>query len=583
MTVVVLMAVACATGAAQVAERKVDVAMSDLPAAIKQAVREAFPQGKILAVQKEVEGEDPGQYDIEVQSEGKVYEVEVSPAGVVIEAKAVREVGADGGRKTKDEGRGTGETPVAREGKTPSPRGDEGRKTKDEGMKWTSDFGIEARKFATTGKNRFFILQPGYRIVLESKTDKVVITVLDQTRRIGNVLTRVVEERESEDGQLVEVSRNFFAICTATGDVFYFGEEVDDYKDGKVVGHGGAWRADEKGSKAGIIMPGTVLQGARHYQEMAPNAMDRAEVIADDVTMKTPAGTFKNCIRVKETSPLEPGDICYKTYAPGIGLIQDEDLLLTAYIKGGEHAEKEDQPVKKQAAREKATKKGGPSVKKVVKEGQPVKKQMVAGKAAVGKERPTVKKQAGGEKAAAPALKDLPKAVRQAAVKWADGGRITEVEKKQTDDGVVYEIEVTAEGGRQRDILISPEGKYLGMESDEQDKGDEKGKSKRAAAADEDEDEGDDEEDGDDEEEGDDEGDDDDADDDGEDEEGDDEDADDEEGDDEEADNDDEGDDEGDDEEDADDEESDADDDEEGDDEDADDGEDEGDEEGDER
>ncbi|UCG47550.1 MAG: hypothetical protein JSU94_18955 [Phycisphaerales bacterium] len=53
-------------------------------------------------------------------------------------------------------------------------------------------------------------------------------------------------------------------------------------------------------------MPGTVLLGARHCQEIAPNAMDRAEVIADDVTMKTPAGTFKNCIRIKETSPSSP-------------------------------------------------------------------------------------------------------------------------------------------------------------------------------------------------------------------------------------------------------------------------------------
>ena len=184
-----------------------------------------------------------------------------------------------------------------------------------------------------TGKNRFFSLKPGHKIVIQSKSDKVIITALNETRKIGNVVTRIIEEREFEDGELVEVSRNFFAICKATSDVFYFGEEVDDYKDGKIVDHGGAWRADNKNSKAGIIMPGTVLLGARHYQEIATNAMDRAEIIADNVTMKTPGGTFKNCIRVKETSPLEPGAICYKTYAPGIGLIQDEDLLLTEYSK----------------------------------------------------------------------------------------------------------------------------------------------------------------------------------------------------------------------------------------------------------
>jgi hypothetical protein len=75
------------------------------------------------------------------------------------------------------------------------------------------------------------------------------------------------------------------------------------------------------------------LLGARHYQEISPKAMDRAEILRDDVTLETPAGTFRKCILVEETSALDPGDKCYKTYAPGVGLIQDEDLLLTSYGK----------------------------------------------------------------------------------------------------------------------------------------------------------------------------------------------------------------------------------------------------------
>ena len=62
--------------------------------------------------------------------------------------------------------------------------------------------------------------------------------------------------------------------------------------------------------------------------------MDRAEIMADDVTMKTPAGTFKDCLRVEETSGIAPDEKGYKTYAPGVGLIQDEDLLLTGYREG---------------------------------------------------------------------------------------------------------------------------------------------------------------------------------------------------------------------------------------------------------
>ena len=282
-------------------ERKVTVLPSELPVVIREAIEQAFPEGRIMAIRKEVEGGDPGQYDVEVRSDGKEYEIEISPEGKVIEIK----------EKTS-----SAETAGA-----------------EEGRKWTDSFDQENRTFSSVGRNKFFILEPGYQLILESSEEKVVITVLNETKKIGNVETRVVEEREEENGKLKEVSRNFFAICKEHGDVFYFGEEVDNYKSGKIVGHSGAWRADEKDSKAGIIMPGTILLGYRHYQEISPKAMDRAEIISDNVTMKTPAGTFKNCIRVEETSGIDPDEKCYKTYAPGVGLIQDEDLLLTGYSK----------------------------------------------------------------------------------------------------------------------------------------------------------------------------------------------------------------------------------------------------------
>ncbi len=280
-------------------ERKVSVLPSELPPVIRKAIEEAFPKGQIMRIQKEVEGEDPGQYDVDIRSSEKEYEVEISPEGKVIEIKE-------------------------RMPETTAP-------VPEQDKKWTTFFDQDSCTFSSVGRNRFFILEPGYQLVLESRNEKVVITVQDETKRIGEVETRVVEEREEKNGELAEISRNFFAICKRHGDVFYFGEEVDDYEGGKIVRHSGAWRADKENSKSGIIMPGTPLLGARHYQEMAPNAMDRAEIISDDVTMKTPAGTFKNCLRVEETSGLDPDEKCYKTYAPGVGLIQDDDLLLTKY------------------------------------------------------------------------------------------------------------------------------------------------------------------------------------------------------------------------------------------------------------
>jgi hypothetical protein len=187
--------------------------------------------------------------------------------------------------------------------------------------------------FETTGRNLYFVLEPNYQLILENKSGaRVVITVLNETRKIGNVETRVVEENESENGKTVEISRNFLAFCKQNGGVYYFGEEVDLYKNGKVVKGEDSWMAGEGKNKAGVLMPGLALLGARYYQEIAPGvAMDRAEIISTGETKQTPAGVFANCLKTEESSPLKPKERGFKFYAPGIGLIQDEDLLLTKY------------------------------------------------------------------------------------------------------------------------------------------------------------------------------------------------------------------------------------------------------------
>ncbi|MBI1374790.1 MAG: hypothetical protein GC159_18880 [Phycisphaera sp.] len=199
---------------------------------------------------------------------------------------------------------------------------------------WTNDFSAEKADLTDTGRNPYFVLEPGFVLELADDDARLVITVLDETRVIDGVTTRVVEERESEGGELVEVSRNFFAISKRTNSVFYFGEEVDIYKHGKIVGHGGAWLSGEKGAKYGLAMPGQPLLRGRYYQELAPGvAMDRAEIVSLTETLKTPAGEMTNCLRTQESSPLEPGVKEFKTYAPGIGLIQDESLKLVRYGK----------------------------------------------------------------------------------------------------------------------------------------------------------------------------------------------------------------------------------------------------------
>jgi hypothetical protein len=45
----------------------------------------------------------------------------------------------------------------------------------------------------------------------------------------------------------------------------------------------------------------------------------------------TPAGTFRKCLKIEESTPLEPGKMEYKYYASRVGLVRDGELKLSAY------------------------------------------------------------------------------------------------------------------------------------------------------------------------------------------------------------------------------------------------------------
>jgi len=204
----------------------------------------------------------------------------------------------------------------------------------DDLAEWTNDFSSEKDALVATGRNAFFVLEPGYQLVLEKAGERLVITVLNETKKVDGVETRIVEERETNAGQLVEVSRNYFAISKRTGNVYYFGEDVDIYKNGKVASHDGSWLSGVDGARFGLMMPALPLLGSRYQQEVAPKvALDRAEIVSVTDSLQTPAGEFKNCVKTKETTPLEP-DVGAKHYAPGIGLVQDAGLVLVRYGMG---------------------------------------------------------------------------------------------------------------------------------------------------------------------------------------------------------------------------------------------------------
>jgi hypothetical protein len=204
-----------------------------------------------------------------------------------------------------------------------------------ENLSSTESCDPRAGGFSLDIDNEFFPLPVEHQVVLEGEEGGahlvVRITVLDEIETVVGVRTRVIEEYESKDGRVVEVSRNFFAQAQ-DGTVCYFGENVDIYDGaGNVTAHSGSWRAGVDANRPGIFMLPSLEVGVAFQQEIAPGiAEDQSQVIAVGERTEVPAGTFEDTATLRDGSPLD-GGTGDKIYARGIGLIVDGSARLTRY------------------------------------------------------------------------------------------------------------------------------------------------------------------------------------------------------------------------------------------------------------
>jgi hypothetical protein len=131
----------------------------------------------------------------------------------------------------------------------------------------------------------------------------------------------VVEDCEFENGALSEKATDYFAQAD-DGTVYYLGEEVDEYKDGKVVGHSGAWMYGVDTKKLTPLMPGHPKVGQRFRSEDVSKVLfEDDEVVSLAETVTVPAGTYHDCLKINETFP--DGKTEYKYFAKGIGCIRE--------------------------------------------------------------------------------------------------------------------------------------------------------------------------------------------------------------------------------------------------------------------
>lgn len=203
---------------------------------------------------------------------------------------------------------------------------------------------FDAAAFVTPKDNPWFPLAPGqvnrYRGTnLDGEVEDGTVTVLGAGPTLMGVATIEVLDEVRVDTVLVERTHDFYAN-DADGNTWYFGEDVTNYtfdEAGTSTGTDthGSWRAGLNGAMPGISVPGDPAVGdPPTFQEIAPNdeAMDWAQTTATGLTLEGPAGSYADVVQVFESSIVEPTSRGYKYYAPGIGLVREEELAETGDV-----------------------------------------------------------------------------------------------------------------------------------------------------------------------------------------------------------------------------------------------------------
>jgi hypothetical protein len=184
--------------------------------------------------------------------------------------------------------------------------------------------------FTIQSTNPYFPMDVGRQLILTGEENgesiELRVTVLDRTRVIAGVTTRVIEEREFVDGVLAEVTWNYH-VEASDGTNCYYGEDVDIYEDGG-ISHDGAWCAETPGNQPGIFMPADPRPGVTYQNEVAPGVAEDEAKIVGSGPREVPFGRFSRTIRIREYDPLT-GDKDFKVYASGVGVIVDGPLQLT--------------------------------------------------------------------------------------------------------------------------------------------------------------------------------------------------------------------------------------------------------------
>jgi hypothetical protein len=197
---------------------------------------------------------------------------------------------------------------------------------------------INPSDFVADVDNPYYTLSPGSTFTYHSETDegseKNIVIVTSETKEVLGVTTTVVWDRVWLDEELIEETFDWYAQ-DKEGNVWYMGEDSTEYEDGEAVSTEGSWEAGVDGAKPGIIMEANPQLGDSYRQEYYPGeAEDMAEVVSLGEPVTVPFGTFTDCVKTREWSPIDPELNEYKFHCTEVG-----GLAVEVVIDSGERVE----------------------------------------------------------------------------------------------------------------------------------------------------------------------------------------------------------------------------------------------------
>ncbi|HEY7486494.1 MAG TPA: hypothetical protein VH912_18670 [Streptosporangiaceae bacterium] len=201
---------------------------------------------------------------------------------------------------------------------------------------------LDPANFTTAIDNPYWPMQPGSRWVYREGKGRDEVTVLNETKTVAGIQSRIVHDVLTEGGAVKEDTYDWYAQ-DRDGNIWYMGEATKEFHKGKPPNTEGSWEAGVHGAQPGVIMPARPTPGLLYRQEYyRGQAEDAGQILALDEHVRVPYGSFDHTLKTKDYSPLEPNVIEQKYYAPGVGPVlavtvsggSDKEELLS-YTKGG--------------------------------------------------------------------------------------------------------------------------------------------------------------------------------------------------------------------------------------------------------